>query len=176
MDNYGKTGQVAWVFRNFPIVELHSKAPKEHEAAECVNELGGNQKYWTFVNKIFEVSPANNRLDPAELPIIAAEVGIDKTKFNTCLDSGKYTALVQADYDSGVTAGVRGTPTSYLVLNKALSDSGVKDLAEKTINYVGQSGEPLVVVSADKKIVSIGAAFPYEGIKVILDAVLEGMK
>src|SRR3989338_11160210 len=52
MDNYGKAGQVAWVFRNFPIVELHSKAPKEHEAAECVNELGGNQKYWTFVNKI----------------------------------------------------------------------------------------------------------------------------
>lgn len=176
MTDYGKSGEVAWVFRNFPIKELHPKAPHEAEAAECVAELGGNQKYWNFINKIYDVTPANNGLDPAQLPIIAAGVGVDKDQFNTCLNSGKKTAIVQADYDSGVTAGVGGTPTSYLILNKALSASSVKDLLQKTSNYVGNSGEPLVVVNDDSKIVSIGAAFPYEGIKMILDTVLAGIK
>lgn len=175
MDNYGKAGQVAWVFRNFPIKELHSKAPHEAEAAECVNELGGNQKYWDFVKKIYDVSPANNGLDLAQLPVLAKEVGIDTDKFNICLNSGKYTALVQSDYDGGVAAGVRGTPTSFLVLNKALSKNGISDLLNKTSSYRSQSGEPLVVVSNDGKLVSIGAAFPYDAMKIILDSVLAGM-
>lgn len=176
MDTYGKAGQVAWVFRNFPIAELHPKAQKEHEAAECVNELGGNQKYWAFIDKIFEVTPANNGLDPAQLPIIASDVGINKAKFNSCFDSGKYKTLVASDYQTGVTAGVQGTPTSFLVLNKKLSDDSVKNLQTKTASYKGNSGEPLVNVSKDGKIVEISAAFPYEAFKIILDTVLEGMK
>ena len=176
MDIYGKAGQVAWVYRNFPIKELHPKAPHEAEAAECVNELGGSSKYWAFIDKIFEVTPANNGLDPAELPIIASGVGIDKDKFNTCLKSGKYTSLVQADYDGGVAAGVQGTPTSFLILNKALSSDGIKNIQTKTAPYKGQSGEPLVTVSKDGKIVSVGAAFPYDAFKPILDAILAEMK
>lgn len=176
MDTYGKAGKIAWVFRNFPIKELHPKASREAEAAECVNELGGNQKYWAFIDKIFEVTPANNGLDPAQLPVIASGVGIDKTKFNSCLDSGKYTALVASDYQSGVTAGVQGTPTSFLVLNKKLSDDGIKNLQTKTSAYKGNSGEPLVNVDKTGKIVAVSAAFPYEAFKIILDTVLEGMK
>ena len=38
MDEYGKDGKVAWVYRHFPIDSLHPKAPKEAEASECANE------------------------------------------------------------------------------------------------------------------------------------------
>jgi protein-disulfide isomerase len=45
MDEYGKDGKVAWVYRHFPIDQLHSKARKEAEATECANELGGAEKF-----------------------------------------------------------------------------------------------------------------------------------
>src|SRR3989344_3149438 len=41
IEEYGKEGRVAWVYRHFPIDSLHPKARKESEALECANELGG---------------------------------------------------------------------------------------------------------------------------------------
>ncbi len=176
MDEYGKSSQTALVFRNFPIKELHSKAPKEAEAAECVAQLGGNQKYWDFVNKIYDVTPANNGLDPAQLPIIASGVGIDKTKFNTCLDSGKNATIVSADYNTGVQAGVQGTPTSFLVLKKPLSKDATDRVLTATSAFKDQSGQSLVIVGNNGSIVEIAAAFPYQGLKQIIDAILAEQK
>ncbi len=115
MAEYGKDGKVAWVYRHFPIVSLHSKAPKEAEALECANELGGPAKFWEYTNTIYQVTTSNNTLDPSQLPVIAKTVGLDVAKFNTCLSSGKYAAKVQADYDDAVKAGGRGTPNSIIV-------------------------------------------------------------
>ena len=70
-----KPNEVAWVYRQFPIVQLHSRAPKESEAALCVNELGGNKAFWQFTNRVFEVTTSNNTLDPKELPNIATFSG-----------------------------------------------------------------------------------------------------
>ena len=50
---FGKSGKVAWVYRQFPIVQLHSKAPKESEALECAAELGGNIKFWEYIDRVF---------------------------------------------------------------------------------------------------------------------------
>ena len=116
VDTYN--GQVAWVYRHFPLVQLHSKAPKEAEATECANELGGNDGFWKFTDKLFEVTPANNGLDPAELPKIAAQVGLNEAKFKTCLDSGKYAQRVQDDLASGTKAGVTGTPGNIILDTK----------------------------------------------------------
>jgi len=69
-------GQVAWVYRHFPLDQLHSKARKEAEATECAAELGGNEKFWAYLNRLMEVTPANDGLDLAELPVIAAYVGL----------------------------------------------------------------------------------------------------
>jgi protein-disulfide isomerase len=108
-DNNGK---VAWVFRQYPIPQLHSKAFKEAEATECAFEQGGNDAFWKYADKIFEVTPSNNRLDEKELPKIAGEIGLNVASFNECLASGKYQAKVQADIDDGVKVGVNGTPSS----------------------------------------------------------------
>ncbi|MES2223524.1 MAG: thioredoxin domain-containing protein [Patescibacteria group bacterium] len=64
--SYGTNKQVAWVWRNFPLKQLHSKAPKEAEGAECAAELGGNDAFWKFIDKINEVTPSNNKLDEAQ--------------------------------------------------------------------------------------------------------------
>lgn len=111
-------GQVAWLYRHFPLDQIHSKARKEAEATECANELGGNEGFWKYTDKLFEVTPANNGLDPAELPKIAVQAGLDEVKFNTCLESGKYKDHVEADYQSGVKAGINGTPGNILLDTK----------------------------------------------------------
>ncbi|HEY4508984.1 MAG TPA: thioredoxin domain-containing protein [Candidatus Paceibacterota bacterium] len=115
MDEYGKDGKVAWVYRHFPIDSLHPKARKEAEALECANELGGPSKFWQYTNLLYDTTTSNNSLDPAQLPIMAKAVGLDVSAFNTCLSSGKYAAKVQADYEDAIAAGGKGTPNSIIV-------------------------------------------------------------
>jgi protein-disulfide isomerase len=125
-------GRVAWVYRHFPIRELHSKAIKESEATECVAELGGNNAFWTYLDKIFETTPSNDMLDPAELPRIAAAVGINETAFNECLSSGRYTERVEKSVEEAVKAGARGTPYSLIMVNG--ENKGIINGAEPLAN------------------------------------------
>ena len=113
--DYEKTGDVAWVYRHFPIDSLHSKARKEAEATECAYEQGGNEGFWKYLDRVMEVTPSNNRLDLAELKTIATYVGLDAIKLQKCLDSGKYEKKVQADVDDATSAGARGTPYSVVI-------------------------------------------------------------
>lgn len=110
-------GKVAWIYRHFPLDSIHPKARKEAEAAECANELGGNEKFWAYIDRLFEITPSNNGLDPQKLPQIATDVGLDQDKFETCLTSGKYAQRVVEDLDDARRSGGRGTPYS-IVLTK----------------------------------------------------------
>ncbi len=118
MQEYGKEGKVAWVYRHFPIAELHSRAPKEAEAQECAAELGGNSKFWEYTNKLYEVTPSNNELDPKELTNIAIAVGLSSSAFNTCLESGQYAPRVELDITNALDLGALGTPYSVLIDTK----------------------------------------------------------
>ncbi len=103
-------GKVAWVYRHFPL-SFHQNAQKEAEASECANELGGNDAFWKYADKIFERTTSNGTGFPLNgLVPLAKEIGLDETKFKSCLDSGKYAQHVQQDEQEGQTAGVTGTP------------------------------------------------------------------
>jgi protein-disulfide isomerase len=118
LDTYGPLGQVAWVYRHAPIVQLHPKAFKEAEAVECAAEQGGNAMFWKYLDKVYEITPSNNNLDPAELTKTAEGFGLDMPTFNTCLESGKYTEAVQKSVDAAIKAtnGQLGTPFSVILL------------------------------------------------------------
>ncbi len=127
MDTYGKTGNVAWVYRHFPLDKpdgagriLHKNAGTEAQAMECAAELGGNDKFWAYTNRLYEITPSvtgqtPQGLDPKELPNIATYVGLDKNQFESCLASGRYKDKVESQYLSGINAGVAGTPFSFIV-------------------------------------------------------------
>jgi len=115
MDEYGDNSQVAWVYRHFPLDALHSKARKEAEATECANELGGNDGFWAYMDKLFEITPANNGLDLTLLPQIAEDVGLDRAKFEVCLNSGKYAQHIESDYQDAVASGGQGTPYNVII-------------------------------------------------------------
>lgn len=110
-------GKVAWVYRHLPLDQLHTKAAKEAEAAECAAELGGNAKFWAYADRLFAVTPSNDRLDLAELPKIAEYVGLDRAKFESCLSSGRQKARVDRDREAAAAAGAQGTPFSVVYKN-----------------------------------------------------------
>lgn len=116
MDEYGKDGKVAWVYRHFPLDQLHPvKARKEAIAFECANEQGGNDKFWEYADRLYEVTPSNNGLDSTELPKIAQYIGLDVAKFNACLASTRYDKHIQDEVENAQATGGRGTPWSIVV-------------------------------------------------------------
>ena len=108
-------GRVRWVYRHFPIDEIHSKARKEAVASECAAELGGNEAFWKFADRFFELTPSNNRTDvDTVLPRIARDIGLDGAKFASCLASGRHDRRVEEDHQNAVASGGRGTPWSII--------------------------------------------------------------
>ncbi len=168
MDEYGKTGALAWVYRHFPLDQLHPKARKEAEATECAGELGGNIAFWSYLDRMFEITPSNNGLDPAELPKIATLLKLDEKKFNECLASGKYAEKIEKDYQDGASAGATGTPFSVLVLKNAVTKTQETALAPLIAQFRGG-----VALSSDKTKITINGALPYNAVKTILDAILK---
>ena len=108
-------GRVAWVYRHFPIAQLHARAAKEAEATECAAELGGNDAFWRYIDKVFELTNSNDSLDPNELPKIAVSIGLNEAAFNSCLTSGRYTDFIAESVENAVKAGARGTPHSIIL-------------------------------------------------------------
>lgn len=99
--------KIRFVFKDFPL-QNHLQAPKAAEAAHCAGDQG---KYWELHDRLF----ANQQLlQVPELKKHAAAVGLDQAAFDQCLDSGKHTAIVQADIDQGSQMGVGSTPTLYI--------------------------------------------------------------
>jgi len=130
MNEYGKDGKVAWVYRHLPIDSLHANARKEAEAMECAGELGGNAKFWEYTNMLYDTTNSNDSLDPAELPKIASRVGLDSKAFENCLSSGKFAEKIEASVQDAARAGARGTPHSII-----LSKDGTKTPLQGALPY-----------------------------------------
>lgn len=104
---YIQGGKVKFVFRNFPL-PFHENAEKAAEAALCANEQG---KFWDYHDKLF----ANqNALTVDNLKTYAKDLGLDTSKFNSCLDSGTMEATAKKDAADGTSYGVGGTPSFFI--------------------------------------------------------------
>jgi rhodanese-related sulfurtransferase len=99
---------VRFVFRQFPLEKVHAYALHAAEAAECAAQQG---KFWEAVDRLYS---ANGDLDDISLQRYAGELGLDKAKFHTCLNSGTTLPVIRRDLDDGHALGVRGTPTFFL--------------------------------------------------------------
>lgn len=101
-------GEVRWVYRHFPL-SFHPEAEPAAEAAECAGEQG---KFWEYGDKLIENQAV---LGAATYAKIAADLGLNKGKFDTCLSSDRALAKIRAQAASGATAGVSGTPGSFVI-------------------------------------------------------------
>lgn len=108
-------GKIQFVLRNFPLTSLHKQAKQEAVASECVADLGGEDAFWNFVDKIFDSTKSNDGLDLTLLPTFATQVGVDKADFEKCLTSGKFDDLIASNIEDGNKSGLRGTPYSVVI-------------------------------------------------------------
>jgi protein-disulfide isomerase len=115
MNEYGKIGQVAWVYRHFPIVQLHSKAPTEALATECAAAQGGNTAFWAMLDNIFTTTPSNNGLDLKQLPVFAEKLGLNREQFEACLRQADMSRI-ERDFNDAKAAGGQGTPYTVFIV------------------------------------------------------------
>lgn len=144
MDDYVDSGDVAWVYRQFPLDSLHPvKARREAATSECVAEIGGNDKFWEFTDAFFAVTPSNNQTDlETVLPKIISDLGLSQSAIDTCVASGKYDQHIQDDIDNAIASGGQGTPWSIVLgangdklpLSGAQPVGAVKQLIEIMLN------------------------------------------
>jgi protein-disulfide isomerase len=100
--------QIRFVYRDFPLIQIHPGAQPAAEAAECAND---QDKYWDFHDAIFSGQYEFSRDGFLK---IAADLGLNTTTFASCIDSGKYADEVLGDLQDGINMGVQSTPTFYI--------------------------------------------------------------
>lgn len=140
-DTYGD--DVAWVYRHFPLLGLHQKAHIEAQASECVAALGGDDAFWTFVDRFFELSPSNDGTDlNVVFPQILKEIGIAQPDFDECIETERVVSQVDSDLNEAGASGGQGTPWS-------------------------------VVIGPDGEMYGVGGARSFEGMSTLIDYLLE---
>jgi protein-disulfide isomerase len=100
--------QLRFVFRNFPLAQIHPHAQHAAEAAEAAAVHG---RFWEMHDALFEHQGA---LDDRHLAQYAESVGLDRERFLQDLTSHTYAPRVREDFLSGVKSGVNGTPTFFI--------------------------------------------------------------
>ncbi|MFZ2682021.1 MAG: thioredoxin domain-containing protein [Patescibacteria group bacterium] len=104
-DEYGD--EVAWVYRHFPL-SFHPEANPSALASECAAEQG---KFWEYADELF----ANQTtLSTSYYGQLAGELGLNQKKFDECLSTAKYQAVVDSHAAGGAAAGVNGTPATFI--------------------------------------------------------------
>jgi hypothetical protein len=96
--------QVKLAFMDFPLREIHPRAQAAAEAARCANEQG---KFWEYHDLLYA---DQTRLDTSGLIASARGLGMNEKAFQSCLDSGKFKANIDANLAQGQSVGVAGTP------------------------------------------------------------------
>lgn len=100
--------QLRFVFRNFPLAEIH---PHAEGAAEAAEAAGAQGKFWEMHDLLFEHQGA---LDGPDLVQYARQLGLDLARFERDLTEHRFASRVHEDILSGARSGVNGTPTFYV--------------------------------------------------------------
>ncbi len=142
--NEGAKGQVAWVYREFPLTELHPDAFALAEAAECANVAGGNDAFWRYADLLFQNQPVS----PSDAGAIAAQAGVPGDAFTACMTDASSTvaARITADRQNAMDAGARGTPYALIlapnrapvVIDGAQPYDSVKQLIDAALASLSQ--------------------------------------
>ncbi len=110
---YVKTGKARYIFVDYPIAQLHPQAARAHEAAACAGEQG---KFWEMHTSLFSSPPAK---DDTALAAQAQSAGLDSSKFNSCLASGRNAAGIKTSIARMEQLGISGTPMTVIGLTPA---------------------------------------------------------
>lgn len=101
---------VAWVYRDYPLIRLHPEAKAKAISAECIAINEGNEAYFTYLDYLF-----TNEVKLANLSEAIATLGYNQGKHDTCIAENIATENVDTDMETGEAYGIEGTPFTILV-------------------------------------------------------------
>ena len=101
-------GRVRFVFRHFPLAEVHPHAIAAAQAAECAS---GQGKFWEMHDLLFENQA---HLKAKDLHSYAERLGLDMARYSAEMDDEIYLQRVREQLQGGLDSGVRGTPTFFI--------------------------------------------------------------
>ncbi len=107
-----------FVFRNFPLTDVHRHAEAAAEAAEAAAAQG---RFWEMHNSLLEHQKA---LDGGHLAEYAKTAGLDSARYEREMREHAHRQRVEEDIQSGEQSGVKGTPTFFI---NGVRHSGAKD-------------------------------------------------
>ena len=136
LDRYPET--VRFVFRNFPIPQLHPHAGQAAEAAEAAASQG---EFWEMYELLLRPS---SRLDIDSLRSYAVRVGLDVTRFCRELDSDAYAARIERDVREGIRNGVNATPKFYVDGKRIDGAFPLEGLVDAVRAAVAAASQPLL--------------------------------
>ena len=113
--DYVDTGKVRFLFKDFPINDHADRASSlASEASYCAADQG---QYWDYHDELYNNWKGENNgwVTKESLRQFASNIGLDSRQFSECLDSGRHSGLVRANYNLAVDAGLSATP-SFIVL------------------------------------------------------------
>jgi NhaA family Na+:H+ antiporter len=96
------------IYRHFPVASIHPHAAAAAQAAEAANAQG---KFWAMHDLLFQ---NQDHLADADFSHYALRLGLEIYRFNSDLSSQRFAARIARDYQSGIDAGVTGTPTFFI--------------------------------------------------------------
>lgn len=100
--------RLRFIYRNFPLVEIHPHALHAALAAEAAAAQG---KFWQMHDYIFH---HQHTLEDADLTGFAGAVGLEMQQFARAMTEERYLARIEEDVESGERSGVQGTPTFFI--------------------------------------------------------------
>ena len=100
--------QVRFVFRHFPLTQVHPHALLAAEAAEAAGAQG---RFWEMHDLLFQ---NQQNLEAPALLAYAADLGLDMGRVTRDLQEHRYLQKIQRDFVEGVRSGVNGTPTFFI--------------------------------------------------------------
>ena len=110
LSEYGD--KMFFVFKHFPLSNIHPQALPAALASECANEQG---KFLPYADKLFEKQADWGKAkDTQLLKTYATQLGMNTSQFGNCLDSKKYQSKVDADLSEGQNFGISGTPDVFV--------------------------------------------------------------
>jgi protein-disulfide isomerase len=121
MEKYVETGNVKYVFRDFPL-SFHAGAYPAALASECVRDQGGDEAYFEMHDRLFEnqnVLGYDSDTLKSTLVSYAEALGADKGEFLECYENDTFKEEIYADMSYGQSIGISGTP-SFIVNGELL--------------------------------------------------------
>jgi protein-disulfide isomerase len=131
-------GKLRWVFRHMPLDD------EETLAAEASLAASAQGRFWPMHDRLFA---ARGRVDRPAVEMMAAEIGLDLTRFRADLDSGAHRARVIADAEAARALGVTGTPV-FFVNGKAVRGNQPLQIFQRTVQAELARAEEAIAAGA----------------------------